>query len=420
MLKWLIRKSTTHRDSQSPWRLETSPSRSDPHGYQPLSRGAFMPARPQRDSQGFVGRGKELRRIREALEEESAHVVLYAERGRGKTSLANLVVGQARTAGHMVARYTCEAESDFDSIMRGLARDLARAFLAVPARDPNGTEGCEAAFPAKELRPRDVLALPGRLTGNQLMLVVDEFDRVEDLATRTAIADTIKQVSDRALPMAFLVVGVSSSLDELLGQHPSIQRNIVGVPLPLLTDAETADILERGARTAGVDFSFPARDAVIHLARGIPYVAHLLGLQAVRAAHARADALVELDDVSSAIRRVLAETDPQTRQHYDELTGSGRDMEMIRFLRELATGPQDEFGAFSVEQDAGRLYVAGVPVDPRLWRRLDTGSIVRPSTKGSRHHHMTFVSPLLRSYILLRAAEALGGVSLVEHAAAKP
>jgi hypothetical protein len=286
--------------------------------------------------------------------------------------------------------------------------------------DPDGTEGCEAAFPAKELRPRDVLALPGRLTGSQLMLVIDEFDRVEDLATRTSIADTIKQASDRALPISFFIVGVSSSLEELLGQHPSIQRNVVGVPLPLLSDAETADILDRGARTAGVGLSRLARDAIVHLSRGIPYVAHLLGLQAVRAANARADTVVEPEDVASAIRRVLNETDPQTRQHYDGLTNGGRDQEMVGFLHDLATGPQDEFGAFSVEEYAGRLYVAGAAADPRLWRRLETAGVVRPSATGSRSNTVTFVSPLLRSYILLRTAEALGGVSLVEHTAAPP
>ena len=112
------------------------------------------------------------------------------------------------------------------------------------------------------------------------MLVVDEFDRVSDVATRTRLADTIKLLSDRAAPILFIVVGVSENLEELLGRHPSIQRNIVGVPLPLLKDTEIRTLLERGAQDAGLVFPPIARDAIAAFARGVPYIAQLLALHA--------------------------------------------------------------------------------------------------------------------------------------------
>ena len=37
---------------------------------------------------------------------------------------------------------------------------------------------------------------------------------------------------------------VALPLEELLGRHPSIQRNVVGVPLPLLCDTEANEILD--------------------------------------------------------------------------------------------------------------------------------------------------------------------------------
>src|SRR5229473_2109553 len=79
----------------------------------------------------LLGRAPELRRILQALQEDRAHVVLYSERGRGKTSLANLVVESLRRSGSIVARHTCEAGTSFDSLMRGLMHDLPPSLLAV-------------------------------------------------------------------------------------------------------------------------------------------------------------------------------------------------------------------------------------------------------------------------------------------------
>ena len=46
-------------------------------------------------------------------------VVIYAERGRGKTSLTNLVSLALGALGAMVASHTCTSEDDFDAVLRG-------------------------------------------------------------------------------------------------------------------------------------------------------------------------------------------------------------------------------------------------------------------------------------------------------------
>ena len=213
---------------------------------------AFTPTQPKTGRRRLIGRQAELERIMQALNEDRAHVVLYSERGRGKTSLSNLAVQSLRRSGVIVARHTCEAGTTFDSLMRGLARDLPPALLA--ARTGVGGEGCEAALPDGELRPRDVAALPGRLACRGLVCLIDEFDRVVDPLTRTRLADTIKLLSDRDAPLLFLIVGVSENLEQILGQHPSIQRSVVGLHLPLLTDRDVAQLITKGGREAGFSF----------------------------------------------------------------------------------------------------------------------------------------------------------------------
>ena len=66
----------------------------------------FTPTRPQRAS-GLVGRQDELMRILQAIQSDHAHVVLYAERGRGKTSVANRAAELLGHDGYAIGRYVC-------------------------------------------------------------------------------------------------------------------------------------------------------------------------------------------------------------------------------------------------------------------------------------------------------------------------
>jgi hypothetical protein len=325
-------------------------------------RDAFTPTRPQRSFRRLAGRKTELLRMLQAISENRAHVVLFGDRGRGKTSLVNLVAAAARSSGYMVGRYSCSCDSEFEVIMRGLARDLPNSLLAVPAVDEPSLEGCEAALPRAWLQPRDIVCFPGRLTGGHLLLIIDEFDRVTDGPTRTRLADTIKQVSDRGAPLSFLIVGVSDSLEELLGRHPSIQRNVVGVPLPLLSDAEANEILELGSRDAQLEYPQPVRQAIIGLARGVPYIVQLLGLHAGEQALRRDAVAVSHADLRSALEQAAAEMDPRISVIYEELTQGGIDSGMRDLLFTITVSHHDRFARFLVHDVGGELRMAGQPV----------------------------------------------------------
>ncbi|MDE2581026.1 MAG: orc1/cdc6 family replication initiation protein [Rhodospirillales bacterium] len=366
-------------------------------------REAFTPTQPQRNPRRLAGRTSELALIVQAVSYNRAHVVLYGDRGRGKTSLVNLVAAAARTAGYMVGRYACSHGSDFDEIIRGLVRDLPKPFLSLPAVDDPGLEGCEAALPQRPLHPRDVALLPGRLSGRRLVLIVDEFDRVADSDTRTRLADTIKQVSDRGARLSIVVVGVSDSLEELLGRHPSIQRNIIGVHLPLLSDYEVKEILAAGARHAGIEYPAHIQEGIAALARGVPYIAHLLGLHAGENALQRRAAVVTNADLRAAIARARLEIDPRVAVTFAELTRDGQDRQVQALLEAIAAAGHDLFGRFAVQEVDGAVRIGGRVIEPEPWARLGAAGVVR------RCHHAgfglyTFAEPMLLHYILLNVA----------------
>lgn len=361
----------------------------------------FTPTRPQRSSRRLAGRQAELSRVFRALGFERSHVVLYGERGRGKTSIVNLVANTARSAGFMVARYTCAVESDFDEIMRGLVQDLPPSLLAAPIRQSTGLRGCEAALPETRILPRDIVALPGQLAGRHLICIIDEFDRVADNDTRTRLADTIKQVSDRAVPLSFLIVGVSDSLEDILGSHPSIQRNILPLPLPLLTDDQIEGILVRGGREAGVEFPPDIRRSIVSTARGVPYIAQLLGLHAGMEALARHSVEVNLADLAVACVRAIEEMDPRVTTLYGRLTARGADAAARAALLTVASGEQDRLGRFTATETFDGYIVAGKHIAKEHWSMmLEMGALRACPSAGPGI--FTFGDAMLQHYILLR------------------
>lgn len=365
-------------------------------------RRAFTPTRPQRSFRRVAGRKLELLRILDAIADNRSHVVLYGDRGRGKTSIVNLVAAASRSSGYLVGRYSCDHDSDFDDIIRGLLRDLPQSALAVPVANDPALEGCEAALPAARVHPRDVAQLPSRLIGGNVLLIVDEFDRVADAPTRTRLADTIKQVSDRGSPLSFLIVGVSDSLEELLGHHPSIQRNVTAVPLPLLSEAEANDIIAMGALEAELAFPEPIRKTIMRFARGVPYVVHLLALHFGEQALQRGAQAVDRTDIIPAFRRAAAEMSPHVSLVYDRLIAGETDSAMRALLIRLALAEHDRFGFLTISESGGDLRIAGQAVQPALWQRLCDAGAVRPC-RGAASGLYIVAEPMLLHYILLRA-----------------
>ena len=370
----------------------------------------FTPTQPRSGRRRLVGRRVELLHILQALREEQAHVVLYAERGRGKTSLANLVIEALRRTGSTVARQTCDSDTTFDELMRGLLRDLPSSLLGAPAAgrqdgppSSGGGAGCVDVLPAGVLRPSDILTLPQRLDCRDLIFVIDEFDRVMDMTTRTRLADTIKQLSDRRLPLLFMVVGVSDTLEQIIGQHPSIQRNVVGVHLPLFSDEEVGRLVVDGGRAAGLSFPDALVNCVLWVSRGMPYMAQLLGLRLAQAATARGDSIVSQADFKTAVHRLVLAAPSHVSDLYTDLTRQETDVEMMVALRRVASAPQDQFGRLQIFGSTdGSVTVAGSRIPLAIWDRLQARDVLQAMGTGT--DLFTFRERGLMHHVLLLTA----------------
>jgi len=375
-------------------------------------REAFTPTRPKQKSRFFAGRLRQMRRIINAIEEERAHVVLYGERGSGKTSLANVVATKAEDAGYFVVRRACSSELSFDDIFRGFLRGIPTAFLenGIGAQTRMEYQSFADILPAGELRVADLVTAFSRLRDKHVILVVDEYDRVTGIDTKNKLAELMKNVSDASLPVTLLLIGVAEDVDELLGRHPSLRRTLVTIPLPLMNRAELAEILAVGERRSGMIFLPEVREGIIDLSAGLPYHVQLLGLFAARSAQARRSRGVEPQDLTYAVERAIEETDARIPEAYAQAIAAPPEGEnRIRYrdiLDAAACCASDQFGSFSarnVAEAAGKGPDSAPSFEYRLQKlteRANGAVLVR--SFGPESPRFRFVNQMMRHFVLLK------------------
>ncbi len=266
-------------------------------------REAFTPSHPIAQAQRFAGRRGLLEQLIHLIEDQQLHVVLYGDRGIGKTSLLRIVSNLARDAEYHVSYASCGSDTSFDSLFRQFAREIPLLFHkdyapTHPEVEAGGT--LATLIGDKPLTVADVTAVLEKVQGTRILLIIDEFDRVASARMREQIAEVIKNLSDRGSSIQFLIAGVASNLTALVAHIPSIRRNLIGVPVAPLDRRETAQVIEAGSRQSGLPFAPEAVSDITDLSRGLPYLAQLLGLHASFHAARRGGEAVNREDVVAA------------------------------------------------------------------------------------------------------------------------
>ncbi|HUC66437.1 MAG TPA: ATP-binding protein [Stellaceae bacterium] len=313
-----------------------------------LLRDAFTPTRPKHGTALFSGRFKQLQRIIAAIEEERAHVMVYGERGSGKTSLANVLAVKAEEAGYMVLRFACSSELTFEDIFRGFLRRMPASLLpdGVGATSRAGIDNFDQLLPGR-CSVGEIVQLFERVYEKHLILIVDEYDRVTEEDTKAKLAELLKHLSDANVSVTLLIIGVAENVGQLLGKHPSLQRTMVTVPMPLMTRRELDGIIAVGEEKSGLSFDPWTRQSLIDLAQGLPYHAHLLALFAARNATRRQSSRIEREDLRYAVERSAEEAEARVKEAYDLAVGPHENASFRDVLFYAARCRTDEFGSFT-------------------------------------------------------------------------
>ncbi|MDG5489269.1 ATP-binding protein [Sphingomonas sp. BGYR3] len=243
-------------------------------------RDSFTPTQPVDNLRLFAGREDALRSLIRSIEDQRLHVVVYGDRGIGKTSLLRIFSQVAREADYHICYHSCGQDETFTETFRAIAANIPA--LLDERYDPTSSTVEERKtmgdlLPPGELTVGQISALFSHISNSRVIVMLDEFDRSSDGEFRRNIAELVKNLSDRSIRVQLVLAGVASNLAELIGYIPSIRRNIIGLPVAPMTEQEVRSLIRIGQNMSGLTFSQTAIDRVIEAAQGSPYIASMLG-----------------------------------------------------------------------------------------------------------------------------------------------
>jgi GTPase SAR1 family protein len=320
--------------------------RSDPRARERVRlRNSFTPAQPVVDPRMFAGRREILETLIRAVEDQRSHVVIYGDRGAGKTSLLRMLSRAASEAKYIVVYFSCGATSDFTETFRAVAAEIPLLYhsgLSPISSNPDVGTSLLDLLGQGRLTPRLFGDAAAKLVGTRVLVILDEFDRAESADFRRDVAELIKTLSDVSARLQLVIGGVASDLVDLMEHIPSIRRSVAALKVPAMADAEVAALVENGSKMSGVKFDPAAVELVVSAARGSPYLTSLLchfgGMLALDAGRVR----VELDDVARALDDVIEDFRRRIPQQLVvQLDRAAKDLEPGR----SSTARADEAGA---------------------------------------------------------------------------
>ncbi len=378
----------------------------------------FTPNAPIDERALFAGRREQLLGVIDAVTQKGQHAILYGERGAGKTSLSSVISQFLNVDPILCPRVNCDSTDTFESVWTKLFSEIEMVReQSVPGRSKSVARDriSASAFFQGDQAPNDVRRVLSRLSTDALpILIVDEFDQLPH-TTKSVFADLVKMLSDHAVPATVVLVGAADSVDELIAEHESVERALVQIQLPRMSEAEIGQIVENGVVELGLQIEQAAQDRIVLLSQGLPHYAHLLGLHSVRsAASGQATDIVTLSDVDHAIRRGLANAQQSTRNAFHKATTSPRADNLYKqVLCACAVAKIDELGYFAagdvrdpMQEITGRNY--GIPAFARHLNEFcgeKRGRILQ-RIGTPRRYRFRFRNPLMQPFTIMNGLES--------------
>lgn len=343
----------------------------------------FTPSQEIKDIERFAGRDGELASLSTALQSHGAQIVMYGQRGVGKSSLARQLVKLASNDKDVIARlkqkpfetldfvpiyFACDDSiKNIEVLMLRLLSDEDALAPWVPfkvvEKKSSGEVGSKFSVKIIELGGKKTDAITERAqeleadivsvfssacravvkTGvakHGLLIVVDEFDRIKD---RSGLASLLKTLGPEGV--TFALVGVATTVQDLVMEHESVARQLAdgSVQVKPMRDDELQDIFDRAENILEkkITFTAEARAWIIKIARGHPFYVHLVGKHALLRAIGANSSSITLETAQDALSEIaLKGSAPIQESTYKTAIGHSYTREVI--LKRFAERSEDE------------------------------------------------------------------------------
>lgn len=368
----------------------------------------FTPSAPIAIAEYFAGRRKQLSQMVEAIGERGRHIILFGERGVGKSSIAQIVPYIIPHGPRVVRHIRVQAfPGDTFSVV------ARRIFTSIHFKADYG-EG-EKAYNVAEFYPGDITIdnflneLSNFKESEIPIIVIDEFNEIDDRQTSRLVANIVKALSDSAINATIIIVGVADNIGELFNEHKSIERCTEQIQMPRMAVDERRDIIDKRVTLLEMTINGDAKWKIINLSKGLPAYVHSLGKFAVYSALNELRSNVVEKDVDQAIDNVLQSAQQTLKDCYEQATRSNQARAQFRHvLTACALAKVDDAGYFmpaSVVEPLSNILKKRITIanfqDTLIEFAGNRGKIL-DRTGESRSYRFRFANPAMQPYVIMR------------------
>lgn len=397
----------------------------------------LSPSRPLQSEQYLRGRDTQLSAIKQALYQPGRHVLIHGFRGVGKSSLARTVAFGITKDGKPPIVVACDNKSTFGTIVRDILDEAINRDPTVKSRigevgigiekfgiNASGKVTVETGRPETASSVNEAVRLMKFLCAAYTpdpVVIVDEFDLIEDKQEQIYVTNFIKQVSDQHLNVRFLFCGIGDSVDKIMAAHGSADRyfHVEGLaPLPWEARFE---ILGYAARELGIEIDQHTIIRIARISDGFPYYIHFIAEKLFwRVFNAKNGGKVTGSIFEDAMGDAAQSMDMRLRGPYEKATQKYRN-EYEPVLWAVADGHEFRRPSATINDSYLRIMERLKIVTGRDWEILERdkfnrriGSLKQESHDciliGNRQGWYEFREKMIRGYVRLRAEHA--GITL--------
>ncbi len=382
----------------------------------------YSPSRPIKEESFFQGRVEQRNRIADAVKEIGQHIIIYGDRGVGKTSFANIVSERYRLAINSLV--TCNQNSTLAGLWKSIFKNIpisVERYKRIGFQPPENQENKIKSITtlADHINLSTIINIDEvnsiLTTANninyQFLFIFDEFDQISSKQLITDFSNIIKFCSDHLEKITIMVVGIGKSVTDLIENHQSIERSTIQIFLQRMSDNELKEIVNKANSQLKMTIDSNVLDQIVKYSSGYPHYTHLLGKYATLFSLHRKSLHIDIKDFNMAVNKSIENASESIRSAYEKAVITSKKKSFFpEVLVACALVPTDEHGTFRLIDIKGILESEfGIQKDPQAYQyhigKLctdDRGNILEKVDVSGTLSKYKFSNPLFKSFVILK------------------
>ena len=260
------------------------------------------------------------------------------------------------------------------------------------------------------LRPNQLVNIINTFGNFRVLFLFDEFDNIQSEKTKAAFADLIKSLSDNNKITTVVLVGIADSIENLIGNHQSLERCLKQVKMPRMKPEECELIITNGLSKLNISMDKKIIDKVVEFSSGFPHYVHLLCRYGAKHLIENGKDIFSEAYLTIAIREGIENTSEQLRASYRKAILTSNSSNKWRdLIFACANCELDEFNAFTISEvvnsynEITKVRTKNNALNYNLNKLTteDRGEVLLKLGKGMSTRYC-FNNPMMRAFVKLK------------------